>query len=145
MKLEQPRAAIWYRSACCAVALLPLLAQPVHAQSILRDAETEALFNDMSAPLIRAAGLNPKNVQVVMINDKTINAFVAGGQIVYIHSGLITTSDNANEVQGVIAHELGHVAGGHVINGDGIKQATGITILSLIVGAAAIAAGAGDL
>ncbi len=141
MKTIMPR----LKAACVVLALLPVVAQPAQAQSILRDAETEALFNDMSAPLIRAAGLNPKNVQVVMINDNSINAFVAGGQIVYIHSGLITRADNANEVQGVIAHELGHVAGGHVINEDGIKQATGITILSLIVGAAAIAAGAGDL
>jgi predicted Zn-dependent protease len=123
-----------------------LTVQPAMAQSILRDAETEALFDDMSAPLISAAGLDPRNVKVVMIGDNSINAFVAGGQIVYIHSGLITAAANANEVQGVIAHELGHVAGGHVIRtSEGIKTATGITILSLILGAAAIAAGAGDV
>ncbi|MEQ1547511.1 MAG: M48 family metalloprotease [Chakrabartia sp.] len=115
------------------------------AQSILRDAETEALFADMSAPLISAAGLDPKNVKIILINDKEINAFVAGGQVVYVHSGLIATSDNANQVQGVIAHELGHVAGGHVIRfNEGIKVATGITLLSLVLGVAAIAAGAGD-
>jgi predicted Zn-dependent protease len=124
---------------------LPLLAQPVMAQSLLRDAETEALFDDMSAPLIRAAGLSPRNVKVVLLQDKEINAFVAGGQIVYIHSGLIAAASNINEVQGVVAHELGHIAGGHVIASEaGIKQATGITILSLLLGAAAIAAGAGD-
>lgn len=129
------------------VALLmgTITAQPVMAQSILRDAETEALFDEMSAPLIRAAGLNPRNVKVVMINDKEINAFVAGGQVVYIHSGLIAAADNANEVQGVIAHELGHVAGGHIIrSSEGIKQATGIMLLSLLIGVAAMAAGAGD-
>lgn len=123
----------------------PLMVQPVMAQSILRDAETEALFDEMSAPLIAAAGLNPRNVKVVLINDKEINAFVAGGQYVYVHSGLIAAADNANEVQGVIAHELGHVAGGHIIrSAEGIKQATGITLLSLVLGAAAIAAGAGE-
>jgi predicted Zn-dependent protease len=125
--------------------LMPLTAQPVMAQSILRDAETEALFAEMSAPLIAAAGLNPRNVKVVMIGDKEINAFVAGGQYVYVNSGLITAADNVNEVQGVVAHELGHVAGGHVIrSAEGIKTATGITLLSLLLGAAAIAAGAGD-
>ena len=119
--------------------------QPAMAQSILRDAETEALFADMSAPLISAAGLDPKNVKIILINDKEINAFVAGGQVVYVHSGLIASSDNANQVQGVIAHELGHVAGGHVIRfSEGIKVATGITLLSLVLGVAAIAAGAGD-
>jgi predicted Zn-dependent protease len=119
--------------------------QPAFAQSILRDAETEALFADMSVDIIRAAGLEPRHVQIVLINDKEINAFVAGGQIVYIHSGLITAAKNVGEVQGVIAHELGHVAGGHVIRiNEGAKEATSISILSLLLGAAAIAAGAGD-
>ncbi len=138
------RPSLW-RVLIASVLLCALVVQPAAAQSILRDAETEALFADMSAPLIKAAGLNPRNVQVVLLQDNSINAFVAGGQIVYIHSGLIAAADNANEVQGVIAHELGHVAGGHIIRSDeGIKQATGITILSLLLGAAAIAAGAGD-
>jgi len=122
-----------------------LSVQPAMAQSMLRDAETEALFAEMSAGIILAAGLQPKNVQIVLLQDKEINAFVAGGQIVYIHSGLITAAKNVNEVQGVIAHEIGHVAGGHVIrSSEGIKTATGITLLSLLLGAAAIAAGAGE-
>lgn len=122
-----------------------LIAQPALAQSILRDAETETLFRDMSAPLIEAAGLNPKSVDIVMIGDGSINAFVAGGQVVYIHSGLIEAADNANEIQGVIAHELGHVAAGDVLRSSaGASEATGITLLSLLLGAAAIAAGAGN-
>jgi predicted Zn-dependent protease len=145
MIVLRPRIASLLKGLIAATALCAALTQPARAQSILRDAETETLFDQISAPMIRAAHLDPKNVKVVMINDNSINAFVAGGQVVYIHSGLIEAADNANEVQGVIAHELGHIAGGHVINPDGIKQATGITLLSLIVGAAAIAAGAGDL
>ena len=122
-----------------------LTVTPAMAQSILRDAETEALFDEISAPMIAAAGLDPKNVDIILIQDKEINAFVAGGQAVYIHSGLITTADTANEVQGVIAHELGHVSGSHVVRfNEGIKAATGISILSLVLGIAAIAAGAGD-
>ncbi len=122
-----------------------LSVQPAMAQSMLRDAETEALFAEMSSGIILAAGLQPKNVQIVLLQDKEINAFVAGGQIVYIHSGLITAAKNVNEVQGVIAHEIGHVAGGHIIrSSEGIKAATGITLLSLLLGAAAIAAGAGE-
>jgi predicted Zn-dependent protease len=115
------------------------------AQSILRDAETETLLNDMARPLIEAADLRPQHVQIVLINDRQINAFVAGGQIVYLHSGLIEEADNANEVQGVIAHELGHITGGHIIRfHEGAKAATGIMILSLLLGAAAMAAGSGD-
>ncbi|MDT9599053.1 M48 family metalloprotease [Sphingosinicella rhizophila] len=122
-----------------------MMSRPALAQSILRDAETESLFHDMSAPLVEAAGLRPKDVEIVLIHDKSINAFVAGGQVVYVHSGLIAAADNANEVQGVIAHELGHIAGGHVVRfGEGMKMATGIMLLSLLLGAAAMAAGAGE-
>ncbi|MDP5279399.1 M48 family metalloprotease [Sphingomonas sp. DG1-23] len=118
-------------------------ARPAMAQSILRDAETEALLADMSHDIIIAAGLSPANVRVVLVNDQSINAFVAGGQIVYIHSGLIDAADTANEVQGVIAHEIGHVVGGHaVFQNDG--GYTNISILSLLLGAAAMAAGAGE-
>ena len=69
----------------------------------------------MSKPLITAAGLDPKSTNVVLLNDPEINAFVATGQTVYIQSGLLVASDNVNQLQGVIAHELGHVAGGHSI------------------------------
>lgn len=135
----------FFRLLLLLVASFAVLIRPVAAQSILRDAETETLLNDMSRPLIEAAGLQPRNVRIVMIADNSINAFVAGGQIVYVHSGLITNADNANMVQGVIAHELGHVTGGHIIRlGEGMKAATGIMLLSLLLGAAAIAAGAGD-
>ena len=94
-----------------AFALAVMASQPVAAQSVLRDAETEALLADMAAPLIEAAELEPGNVDMVLINDRSINAFVAGGQVVYIHTGLIEAADTAEEVQGVIAHELGHTLG----------------------------------
>lgn len=120
-------------------------AQPAAAQSVLRDTETEALFRDVSAPLIKAAGLDPRNVNVVLLNDPEINAFVATGQTVYIQSGLITAADNVNQLQGVIAHELGHVAGGHSIRmGEGASAASKMSIATLVLGALAMAAGAGD-
>ncbi|WP_324261914.1 M48 family metalloprotease [Altererythrobacter sp. H2] len=131
---------------CLAIlAAFSLVATPAQAQSILRDAETEALLQDMAAPLVEAAGLAPGNVDIVLINDRSINAFVAGGQAIYIHTGLIEAADTANEVQGVIAHELGHITGGHIIRYDeGASNATGISILSLLIGVGAALAGAGD-
>lgn len=128
------------------------VAQPAAAQdsddsspSILRDTETEWLFRDATRPLIEAAKLDPNSVKVVLLNDPTINAFVATGQTVYIQSGLLLAADNANQLQGVIAHELGHVAGGHSIRiQEGGRSATGITIATLVLGALAIAAGAGE-
>lgn len=127
-----------------ALAAVTLLAQPATAQSILRDAETEALFRDMATPIIAATGLDPKNVDIVLVNDPSVNAFVAGGQAVYINSGLLNEAGSANEVQGVIAHELGHVTGGHAISDGGGKAASNVSILSLLLGAAAAAAGAGE-
>lgn len=133
------------RAAIALAVAVTLSVQPAMAQSVLRDAETEAFFHEISEPLIRAAGLSPANVDVVLVNDRSINAFVAGGQVVYIHSGLIEAADTANEVQGVIAHELGHVVGGHAVRyNEGLGPATGISIASLILAAAAIAAGAGE-
>ncbi|RST31918.1 peptidase M48 [Sphingomonas ginkgonis] len=131
--------------AALGLALLFAAAQPAAAQSILRDSETEALFADATKPLVQAAGLNPRNVNVALINDPEINAFVATGQTVYIQTGLLEAADNANQLQGVIAHELGHVTAGDSIRaGEGMKQATGISILSLVLGAAAMAAGGGE-
>jgi len=119
--------------------------QPASAQSILRDAETEALFHDMATPLIKAAGLDPRNVDVVLVGDNEINAFVMNGQTVYLNAGLINSADSANQVQGVIAHELGHVTGGHAISGEqGAKAAGTISLLSILIGVAAAAAGGGD-
>ncbi len=139
------RPALRLLARCLAViAALGLAVQPALAQSVLRDAETEALFHDMAAPIIAAAGLDPRNVDIVLVNDPSVNAFVIGGQAVYLNSGLINEASSANEVQGVIAHELGHVTGGHAVFDGGGKAATGISILSLLLGAAAAAAGAGD-
>lgn len=134
-----------FASLLALVSSFVLALQPVAAQSILRDAETEALLNDMAEPLVDAAGLAPGNVDIVLVNDPSINAFVAGGQVVYIHAGLIDAADTANEVQGVIAHELGHITGGHIIRiNDGFAQANSISILSLLIGVGAALAGAGD-
>ncbi len=140
-----PRRLSALRLAAAATLACMVLAQPAQAQSILRDAETESLLHDMTAPLVTAAGLSPSDVRVVLVNDDSINAFVAGGQIVYVHSGTLQAAKTANEVQGVIAHELGHITGGHVtLAGRGYQEATGITILSMVLGLAAMAAGAGE-
>jgi predicted Zn-dependent protease len=131
--------------AMAVVAMASLAVRPVAAQEVLRDAETEALFRDLSAPIIKASGLDPKNVDVILLNDGSINAFVAGGQAVYIHSGLIGAADHVSEVQGVFAHELGHITGGHVIRSDeASKPATGITVLSLVLAGLAAAGGSAD-
>ena len=126
-------------------AVQPASAQRDSGPQVLRDTETELLCKQMSDPLIVAGGLDPNSVNVVLLNDPEINAFVSQGQTVYLQSGLIAVADNVNQVQGVVAHELGHVIAGDAIRSQqGAKQATGITVLSLLLGAAAMAAGAGE-
>ncbi len=128
------------------IASLLLATQPLAAQSVLRDAETEELLRDLAYPLIEASELEPENVELVLINDPSINAFVAGGQVVYVHAGLINAAETANEVQGVIAHELGHITAGHVVRfNERASEAQGISILSLLLGVGAVLAGAGDV
>src|SRR5689334_4449365 len=123
----------------------PAFAQGDSGPSVLRDTETELMFKEMARPLIVAGGLDPNSVNVVLLNDPEINAFVARGQIVYVQSGLLEATDNVNQLQGVVAHELGHVIAGDAIRAEsGAKEATAISVLSLVLGAVAIAAGAGD-
>ena len=134
------------RAAALVSATVALLAaQPAVAQAMLRDTETEAFFQDLAAPLVKAADLPEKNVDIALLGDRSINAFVAGGQAIYVHAGLIEKADTAAEVQGVLAHELGHITGGHVIRyGEGARAATNISLLSLLAGVGAMLAGAGD-
>ncbi len=122
-----------------------ILAPAARAQSLLRDAETEAFFRDIGTPLMQAAGLDPRAVSIGLVGSPEINAFATLGQSVYFYSGLLVAADDVLEVQGVLAHELGHVAGGHAVRfNEGVQPASNISILSLVVGAALLAAGAGD-
>ncbi|WP_448579649.1 M48 family metalloprotease [Thermaurantiacus sp.] len=121
------------------------LAPAAQAQAILRDAETEALLRDIADPLARAGGLDPRSLQIYLVGDSSINAFVTGGQNVFFHSGLLVAAKDVNQVQGVMAHELGHITGGHNIRwSEGAGPATTISILGLLLGAAAMALGAGE-
>ena len=111
--------------------------------SFLRDAEIENTLRGYSTPLFQAAGLNPRAIRIFLVNDKSLNAFVAGGQNVFVFSGLLMAADDPLEVIGVIAHETGHISGGHIATrGDKLEQ-TGTGILaSYILGiGAALATG----
>ncbi|WP_245297082.1 MULTISPECIES: M48 family metalloprotease [Rhodomicrobium] len=84
------------------------------AAGLIRDAEIEELMNDYATPIFRAANLSTQNVNIHIVNDKSFNAFVIDGQNMFIHTGAITRSETPNQLIGVIAHEAGHIAGGHL-------------------------------
>jgi predicted Zn-dependent protease len=130
-----------------ALAAATLLTTQVQAQQkgprLLRDAEIEGLLRMYSRPLFKAAGLNPGSIKVYLIGDPRINAFVANGQRIFVHTGLLTKADTPNEVIGVMAHETGHIAGGHLARmSSEISRASKERIIGMLIGAAAIAGGA---
>lgn len=112
------------------------------AQSLLRDQEIEDFIDDLAFPIFRAAGLPAEDINILLIGDQTPNAF-AGGLNMGIHTGLLTAADTPNQIEGVIAHEAGHIAGGHTARSDdALAAATRPILLSLVLAAGAVAAGA---
>jgi predicted Zn-dependent protease len=122
---------------------------PVRAQkfSLIRDAEIENTIRTFATPLFQAAGLAPDAVSIHLVNDDSLNAFVAGGQNLFVHTGLLIRSDSANQVIGVIAHETGHISGGHLSRtGDAIETAMMTSLIgSLLSAGAAVLSGRGDV
>lgn len=113
--------------------------------SILRDAEIEQIIREMSEPIFIAAELNVGAVDTFLVNDSSINAFVMGGQNVFINSGLLLEAETANQAIGVIAHETGHIALGHLSrHSEGMGQFATYSLLGVALGALAMAAGSAD-
>ncbi|WP_375282090.1 M48 family metalloprotease [Pseudooctadecabacter sp.] len=98
---------------CGWVALLGLF-QPAQAVSLIRDADIEHSLDQLAAPILRAAGLNPNRVRILVVNESSLNAFVLGNDAIFIHSGLLQRLGSAGEVRAVIAHEAAHIANGHI-------------------------------
>lgn len=111
--------------------------------SFIRDTELENTIRGYATPIFTAAGLDPSVVRIYLVNDRQINAFVAGGQNLFINTGLLMQSEDAGQVVGVIAHEAGHIAGGHLVRvHDALARGTAESILAMVLGAAAMIAGA---
>ncbi|MGI9433815.1 MAG: M48 family metalloprotease [Geminicoccaceae bacterium] len=121
-------------------------AMPAHAQrgvNLIRDAEIETTLRNMTDPLLEAAGIAPAAVNLYIVQDRTLNAFVAGGQNLFINTGLLMRTEHPGQIAGVIAHEIGHIAGGHLSRvGRAQSRAAAEVILSTVLGAAAAVAGA---
>ncbi|MFW8592708.1 M48 family metalloprotease [Cribrihabitans neustonicus] len=131
--------------AVCAV--LICLAPAVQAGSValLRDADIEHGLNRLAAPVLRAAGLNPQRVRVLLVNDRSFNAFVTDSQTIFIHYGLVLKVDRARMLQAVIAHEAAHIANGHIGRRlENLRSARGAAGLGLALSVLAAAAGGGE-
>jgi predicted Zn-dependent protease len=111
--------------------------------NILRDTESEALLREYARPVLRVAGLEKQNIQVVIINDPTFNAFVADGHRIFVNYGSIMQAETPNQLIGVLAHETGHLAGGHLAKMHAeLARAQTQMILAMLLGVGAVAASA---
>ena len=118
-----------------------LVAVPARADSdlsVIRDAEIEAYLREITTPIFDAAGLGDQHVTIVIIDSPELNAFVAGGQNIFITTALLAATDDAPQLYGVVAHETGHIAGGHLIRGAAVgRQASAQAIMATVLGVAA--------
>lgn len=130
------------------VTLLPSLAQAQNrGPMLIRDTEIEGIIKEWAEPIIKAADLDPEAVNIVLVSDDGLNAFVAGGANIFLYSGLLSRSESASEVLGVIAHELGHIRGGHLVRTRGaMGNASMEALLGTLAGiGAAVLTGEGQL
>jgi predicted Zn-dependent protease len=128
-----------------AVALPPL---PAQAQKrggglpLIRDAEIEQLMRDYTQPIFRAAGLSKANLKIVLINDRSFNAFVVDGRRIFVNTGALAEATTPNQIIGVMAHETGHIAGGHLSKlRQELANVQTAALIGMLLGAAAMAAG----
>lgn len=128
------------------LAVIALAPAPAGAQGgfkVIRDVEIEDLLHEITNPILDAAGISRGSVNLYIVQDRTLNAFVAGGLNLFLNTGLLMRTEHPGQLAGVIAHEVGHIAGGHLSRVGGAQQrAVGEVILSTVLGAAAAVAGA---
>jgi len=136
------------RRALCALTIVALaVPREASAEGInfIRDAEIETTIRQFVSPVFTAAGLDPSVIRIYLVNDSRLNAFVAGGQNLFLNTGLLLRSQRPNQVVGVAAHETGHIAGGHLARTqEALRNATIKSMIAMVLGAAAAAAAHGQ-
>jgi predicted Zn-dependent protease len=132
-------------AAAAAMALAPAAASAQAGMNLIRDTEIELILKEYAKPVFEAAGLNPDDVTINLVADRELNAGAAAGQQMFFNTGFIQETENPNQLIGVIAHEAGHIAGGHMVrSGEMNKAGMRPFLLSMGLGLLAIAAGAPD-
>ena len=148
MKPSSPVRSFGRAVALTAALLTPFVSGPAQAQSgisLLRDTEIEEILHKSADPIFEVAGFDPNDVRILLIGDKELNAFATQGRMIGLNSGLILETETPNQLKGVIAHETGHLSGGHPMRSDELMKA-GLRpmLLTMGLGLLAMAAGAPD-
>ncbi len=134
----RPKALSRLLGAFCFVLITFSVHKPVQAISFIRDTEIENTIRVYSAPIFEAAGLNIADIHIHLVNDPALNAFVAAGQRLFINTGLLMRAEHAGQVIGVIAHEAGHISGGHLVRlHESLRGSTAKTVLTTLFGGVA--------
>ena len=121
---------------------LPVFSK-VQAFSIVRDAQTEQLLQEYARPLLHAAQIDPASIRIVLVDDRRFNAFIVDARHIFIHTGVFLDSESPAEIMGVLAHEIGHIKGGHLAHAhSSLDDARFVAMLSALIGVAALATGA---
>ena len=130
-------------AAVAGLAIALVSSTSAEAAGLIRDAETETLIRAYAKPIFEAAGLGSQGVEIHIVNDRSFNAFVVDGQNMFMHAGALMSAKTPNEVIGVIAHESGHITGGHLARLRGqVSRARSAALMLQLLGIAAMAAGA---
>src|SRR3954465_3180084 len=146
LRLRKKASALTALTTAAALALAPgsaAFAEQEKGPRVIRDTESEQLLREYTRPILRAAGLEKQNIQVVILNESAFNAFVADGRRIFVNHGAIMQSETPNQIIGVLAHETGHLAGGHLAKmREQMARAQTQMVIAMLLGAGAMVAGA---
>jgi len=143
-RLRAPRSVALLAAAAMLAGSVPAPAQDVpRGMPIIRDSEIEQLLRDYTTPILKAAGLTQQHIHVIIINDRSFNAFVIDAKHIFVNAGALMQAKTPNQIIGVFAHETGHIAGGHLSKMRAeLADAQTAMILGLLLGVGVLAAGA---
>lgn len=139
-----PRSASRLLAATAAGLAVLLVAGQASAQSLIRDTEVEGIIREWADPVFSAMGLNPADIEVLLVNDNDLNTFATRGRIMGVNTGLILRTKTPNELLGVMAHEAGHIKNRHTLSDGAQNAGKQPMFMTMALGALAIAAGAPD-
>jgi predicted Zn-dependent protease len=126
-------------AAIAIIAPVAAAAQQGSGPRIIRDAETEQLLREYAMPIFKAAGINARATKIILVDDRSFNAFVANGQKIFINVGALMDAETPNEIIGVLAHETGHIAGGHLARfRQQVANAQILSVIGMLAGAGAM-------
>ncbi|QCQ99195.1 M48 family metalloprotease [Brevundimonas sp. SGAir0440] len=139
-----PRSASRVLAAAATALMAVSVAGQASAQSLIRDTEVEGIVREWADPVFVAMGLNPNDIEVLLVNDNDLNAFATRGRIMGVNTGLILRTKTPGELLGVMAHEAGHIKNRHTLRDGAENAGKQPMFMTMALGALAIAAGAPD-